>query len=419
MSPEANLYALVVGGALVVDFLLGLVADGLNLRALRSELPDALRGVYTPEEFRRSQDYTRVRTRFGRIESMFHLAIFVGFWLLGGFGWLDGWTRSLGLGTVVTGLVFVSALVVAKSILGSPFRIYSTFVIEERFGFNRTTWKTFLLDAVKGALLGALLGLPILAAVLWFFDRAGSLAWLYCWLALSTFTLALNAVFPTWILPLFNRFEPLEEGELRSALSDYARSVGFALSGLFVIDGSRRSSRANAFFAGFGRNKRVALFDTLVESHTVPELVAVMAHEVGHYKRGHIIKGLVLSVVNSGVVFYLLSIFLAHQGLFAAFGVAEPSVHAGLVFFGMLYAPIEMALSLGINALLRRHEFEADRFAVDTTGEPRAMVTALEKLSADNLSNPTPHPFYVALHYSHPPLLQRLAAIEARIAERA
>lgn len=414
-GPELNLFAWVVLATVLLDYSLGLLADLLNLRALGAPLPERLTRVYDAAELERSRSYTRVRTRFARIESTAELVLFLVFWWLGGFAWLDGFSRSFDLSPIVTGLVFIGLLVVAKGVFSFPFRAWSTFVIEERFGFNRTTWKTFLLDTVKSALLAAVLGAPILAAILWFFGRAGELAWLYCWLVVSGLSVVLTAVFPTWILPLFNRFEPLEEGELRDALAGYARSVQFGLSGLFVIDGSRRSSRANAFFAGFGRNKRVALFDTLIESHTVPELVAVVAHEVGHYRRGHILKGMVISVAHSGVMFFLLSLFLGQQGLFAAFGVAEPSVYAGLVFFGMLYAPIELLLSLGLNALLRRHEFEADRFAVDTVEEPLAMVSALEKLSADSLSNPTPHPFYVTLHYSHPPLLQRLQAIEQRV----
>lgn len=415
-GPELNLFAGVVLATVLLDYLLGLVADLLNLRALGEELPERLTRVYAPEELERSRRYTRVQTRFGRIESTAELVLFLVFWWLGGFGWLDGWSRSLGYSPIVTGLVFIGALVVAKSLFSLPFRAWSTFVIEERFGFNRTTWKTFVLDTAKGALLTAALGVPLLAAILWFFGRAGELAWLYCWLVMSGLSIALTAIFPTWILPLFNRFEPLEEGELRDALAGYAQSVNFGLAGLFVIDGSRRSSRANAFFAGFGRNKRVALFDTLIESHTVPELVAVVAHEVGHYRKGHILKGMVVSVAHSGVMFFVLSLFLGQQGLFSAFGVANPSIHAGLVFFGMLYAPIELLLSLGFNALMRRNEFEADRFAVETVDQPLAMATALEKLSADNLSNPTPHPFYVALHYSHPPVLQRIEAIEARAA---
>lgn len=413
-----NVYAIVVLAALLLDELLGLVADWHNLRSLGEEVPAALRGVYDPDEFRRSQRYARERTRFSRLESTVGLVLFLVFWAAGGFGWLDRAVRSLGWGEVATGLLFIGALAVAKEVLSIPWSAYSTFVIEERYGFNRTTPRTFVLDLVKGALLAVILGAPLLAAVLWFFEAAGAAAWLYCWLVTSVFTLVLAAVVPTWILPLFNKFEPLEDGGLRDALSSYARSVDFALEGIFVVDGSRRSSRGNAFFSGFGRGKRVALFDTLVERHDKDELVAVLAHEIGHYRLRHIVKMLVVGVLHNGVVFYLLSLALTLGGLFTAFGVAQPSVHAGLVFFGLLYAPIERLLSLGLNALSRKHEFEADRFAVDTVEEPGAMATALAKLSAENLSNPTPHPFYVVLHHSHPPILERLGAIERRISER-
>jgi STE24 endopeptidase len=344
------------------------------------------------------------------------LAALLVFWFAGGFQHLDAWLRGFGYGPIVTGVLFIGILVLAKGLLDLPFSVYSTFVVEERFGFNRTTPRTFALDLVKGLLLSVALGAPILALVLFFFERAGDAAWLYCWLATTAFTLFFLFVFPTWIMPLFNKFEPLEEGELRDALFAYARSVDFGLGGIFVVDGSRRSSKANAFFTGFGRNKRIALFDTLVEKHPARELVAVLAHEVGHYKLGHVFKNLAISVAHSGVLFFLLSIFLGHRGLYDAFFMAHTSVYAGLVFFGLLYAPIELILSLLLNLQLRSHEYQADRFAAETTGEPEAMVSALRRIAADSLSNLTPHPFYVFLNASHPPLLQRVRAIRAAAA---
>jgi STE24 endopeptidase len=369
--------------------------------------------VYDAERYARSQEYTRVRTRFSFWPQALDLAVFLAFWFAGGFAWLDGWTRGLGLGPVATGLVFIGVLLVAKAGLDLPFRYYSTFVIEERFGFNKSTRATFWADAAKGLVLAVVLGGPLLAAILWFFERAGAAAWLWCWGATAVFTLFVQFVAPTWIFPLFNRFEPLEEGELREKLLAYARRVSFPLEGLFKIDGSRRSTKANAFFTGFGRRKRVALFDTLIAKHPTDELVAVVAHEIGHYKRGHIVKGLVLSVLHAGLLFWLLSVFLAHEGLFAAFGVAEPSVHAGLVFFGLLYTPIELVLALALQAFSRRNEYEADAYARETTGEPERLVSALQRLSADNLANLTPHPLYVALHHSHPPLVERVRALRA------
>ncbi len=406
-----NVYAAVILVTLLVDYALNRVADVLNLRALASEPPAGFADVYPPEEYARSQRYTRERTRLGLVSSSVDLLVLLGFWFAGGFQHLDAWLRGLGFAPLVTGLLFIAVLALAKTLLGLPFQIYMTFVLEQRFAFNRTTPRTFVLDYLKGLVLAVVLGGALLAAVLWFFERAGDSAWLYCWALTTAFTLALVFVFPVWILPLFNKFEPLEEGELRSALSAYARSVGFALRDIFVIDGSRRSSRSNAFFTGFGRNKRIAFFDTLVEKHSVAELVAILAHEVGHYARGHVVKGLVLSVAYSGAVFFLLSVFLRHRGLFDAFTMEHTSVYASLVFFGLLLAPIELILSLLVNLQARRHEFEADRYAAETTGEPAAMASALVKLSADNLVNLTPHPFYVFLKFSHPPLPARVSRL--------
>jgi STE24 endopeptidase len=406
-----NAYALLILGALLFQNALSVVADLLNLRALRPELPTGFEGVYDAERYRRSQEYTRARTRFSFWPQAFDLALLFGFWFAGGFAWLDGWTRGFGYGPIVTGLLFIGALALAKVILDLPFRYWSTFVIEERFGFNKTTRATFWADTGKMLALGVALGAPLLAAILWFFERAGASAWLLCWGVTALFSLFVQFVAPTWIFPLFNRFKPLEEGELRAAVLAYARKVAFPLEGLFVIDGSRRSTKANAFFSGFGRKKRVALFDTLVAKHPVEELVAVVAHEIGHYKKGHIVKGLVLSIAQAGVVFYLLSLFLQHDGLFAAFGVEQRSVHAGLVFFSLLYTPLELVLSLGLHAFLRRNEFEADAYARSTTGAPESLVSALQRLSADSLTNLTPHPLYVALHHTHPPLVERVRAL--------
>lgn len=408
-----NAYALLVLAALVFEYGLHLVADLLNLRGLRPEPPEGFEDVYDAERYRRSQEYTRARTRFALVPATFDLVVLLAFWFAGGFGWLDRAVRGLGYGPILTGLVFIGALMLAKSLLGLPFQAYATFVIEERFGFNKTTPKTFWADRAKGLALALVLGAPLLAAILWFFERTGGLAWLWCWSLTTAFTVVLQFVAPTWIMPLFNKFQPLEEGELREAVLAYAQRVGFPLQGLYVIDGSRRSSKANAFFTGFGSKKRVALFDTLIEKHDTDELVAIVAHEIGHFKRGHILKGTLLGILQTGLVFFLLSRFLDNQGLFDAFGVAQTSVHAGLVFFGLLWAPIDLVLSFLVQAFSRKNEFEADAFARETTGQPETLVTALKRLSADSLSNLTPHPLYVLLHYSHPPLVQRVAALRS------
>ncbi len=407
-----NIFWLIIVAALVSEFAINTIANILNLKALKLELPKTLEGVYKPDEYRNSQEYTRVTTRFGFVESIFALVLLLTFWFAGGFNFLDMIVRSWGFVAIVNGLLYIGILLFAYSLLTLPFSIYATFVIEERFGFNRTTPRTFVLDMVKGLVLAALLGLPLLAGILAFFEYTGSYAWIYCWLAVTIFSLILQFIAPTWIMPLFNKFTPMETGALKEAILKYVHSVNFSVKNIFVMDGSKRTSKSNAFFAGFGRNKRIALFDTLIAKHTVPELVAVLAHEVGHYKKKHILQGLIISILHTGVIFFLLSVLLGSPGLYRAFFMEQPSIYAGLLFFGLLYTPVELLLSMVLQAVSRKHEYEADRFAVETTGELQSMADALKKLSASNLSNLSPHPFYVFLNYSHPPLLQRVDAIQ-------
>lgn len=408
-----NIYGQVILFTLIISFILDLITEILNLRALKDELPNEFSDVYDAEKYRQSQQYTRTRTQFGMISSVFSLIVTLVFWFAGGFNRLDILVRELGYGAITTGLLYMGALLIARSVLSLPFSIYSTFVIEEKFGFNKTTPATFVTDLVKGLVLGSLIGGALLAGILAFFQYAGPQAWLYCWIATTLFTLIMQFIAPTWIMPLFNKFTPLEEGELRSKIMNYAESVDYPLQNLFVMDGSKRSSKSNAFFTGFGKNKRIALFDTLIENHTTNELVAVLAHEIGHYKKKHIMQSMVIGILHMGVTFYLLSIFLSHQGLFDAFYMESMSVYAGLIFFGMLFSPIEMVLSIFMQIFSRKNEFEADRYAVETTGQPDDMVNVLKKLTADNLGNLTPHPLYVFLNYSHPPTLERIRAIRA------
>ncbi|MDX1639306.1 MAG: M48 family metallopeptidase [Balneolaceae bacterium] len=408
-----NIYGIVILAALIVDYVLNLVADLYNLRALETGLPDEFEDVFDEETYRRSQEYTKVNTKFGIISSSFGLLLILVFWFAGGFNWLDQIVRGWELGLIWTGLAYIGLLLLAKGILSLPFSIYSTFVIEERFGFNKTTPKTFVLDMLKGLGLGILLGGPLLAGILAFFTYFETYGWLYAWGAVTLFTLFVQFVAPTWIMPLFNKFEPLEDGELRRKIEEMADRINFPLKGIYVMDGSRRSSKSNAFFTGFGKNKRIALYDTLIDKHTDDELVAVLAHEIGHYKKKHIIKNMAISILHTGVLFLLLSIFLNARGLYEAFYMEQISVYTGLVFFGMLYAPIDMILSVIMQVVSRKHEFEADRFAADTIQQPESMVRALKKLSKDNLSNLTPHPVYVFLNYSHPPVLKRIEAIRS------
>lgn len=407
-----NIYAVIILGTLLIGFILNIITDRLNLKALRNDLPEEFKDVFDADKYRKSQEYTRTNTKFGFITGTFGLAITLVFWFSGGFNYLDQIVRSWNLHPIWIGLIYIGILILARALLSLPFSIYSTFIIEEKFGFNKTTPITFILDLLKGLVLSIVLGVPLLAGILAFFNYAGELAWIYCWAATIIFTLFVQYIAPNWIMPLFNKFTPLEEGELRNSIEGYAESVKFPLKGVFVMDGSKRSTKSNAFFTGFGKNKRIALFDTLIEKNSVSELVAVLAHEIGHYKKKHILKSMVISIVHMGIMFYLLSIFLNHQGLFDAFYMEQSSIYAGLIFFGMLYAPIELILSIFMNIFSRKNEYEADRFAAKTIEKPGSMIQALKNLSADNLSNLTPHPLYVFLNYSHPPVLQRIKAIK-------
>ncbi|MBS1537387.1 MAG: M48 family metallopeptidase [Bacteroidetes bacterium] len=406
-----NNYAIFILAAMIVAYTLDVITGILNVRALKPELPKEFDGVYDAEKYRKSQEYTRVSSKFGLFVSTVNLIITLIFWFAGGFTVVDSYVSSLSLNPILSGLLFIGLLVIANSIISFPFGIYSTFVIEERFGFNKTTVRTFILDKLKGIGLGLVLGVPVLAGILWFFEVSGSLAWLYCWIAITLFTLIIQYIAPTWIMPLFNKFTPLEDGELRSTLLNYAEKVNFPLQGIYVIDGSKRSARSNAYFTGFGKNKRIALYDTLINNHTIEELTAVLAHEVGHYKRKHIFQSIALSIVQSGVMFYLLSLFLNNRELCSAFYIEKPSIYASLVFFMMLYAPVSTLIGLAMNMFSRKNEYEADYFAAETTGKPESMIATLKKLSADNLSNLTPHPLYVFLNYSHPTAIQRITAL--------
>lgn len=406
-----NIFTIIILTAIVIDFVLDIISNRLNLKALSKELPEEFKGVYDQDTYAKSQEYTRVNTRFGFITGTFNLILLLGFWFAGGFNWLDQWARGFDFGVIGTGLIFIGALVLAKTIISIPFSIYSTFVIEEQFGFNKTTVKTFISDRIKGILLSVLIGGPLLAGIIAFFAYGGTWAWLYAWIAVTAFSLLMQYIAPTWIMPLFNKFKPLEEGELREAIENYAEKVDFPLQGIYVIDGSKRSAKSNAFFTGFGKNKRIALYDTLIENHTNDELVAVLAHEIGHYKKKHIVKNMTISILQTGIMFGLLSIFLQVPALFEAFHMEQMSVYAGLLFFGLLYSPVETLIGLGMQILSRKYEYEADEFAAKTISEKEEMVNVLKKLSKDNLSNLTPHPFYVFLNYSHPPALKRIEAI--------
>ncbi|NNF99979.1 MAG: M48 family metallopeptidase [Desulfobacteraceae bacterium] len=408
-----NYLAVVILVFITADLLLNITADYLNLRDLTDKIPYHFKGIYNTEKYLQSQAYLRVNTRFGWITSGIDLLVLLTFWFAAGFDIVDQWIRAFGFGPILNGLFFIGILLLFKSVISLPLSIYSTFVIEERFGFNRTGLKTFIGDRLKGLGLALLLGVPVLSLVLFFFETAGNSAWWFCWVAVTLFSLCIQFVAPTWIMPIFNKFEPLEDVELKSTILSYAQSIGFPFSNVFVMDGSKRSSKSNAFFAGFGRHKRIVLFDTLITNHTKGELLAVLAHEMGHYRKRHIIKMVIYGILQTGLMFYLLSLAITHPALFDAFFMTENSIYAGFIFFGMLYAPLDFFFGILSGKLSRRHEYEADRFAVSTTGVKQDMIDALKKISVDNLTNLLPHPFYVSLHHSHPPVLDRIRAIES------
>jgi len=406
-----NIYAIIILSALFLDFAINLIANILNLKTFREELPEEFKGIYDTDTYHKSQDYNRMKTIFGLFVSSLSLAVTLLFWFAGGFNFLDTIVRSWNLTPILVGMIYIASLLLLRGLFVLPFTIVNTFVIEERFGFNKTTPAIFITDLLKGLALATLIGGPLLAGVLAFFQYAGAFAWLYCWIVTSLFSLFIQFIAPTWIMPIFNKFTPLEEGTLKESIMRYARSVNFSITDIFVIDGSRRSSKSNAFFTGFGKNKRVALFDTLVEKHGVPELVAILAHEIGHYKKLHIIQSMVINIFHTGVMFFLLSIFIGNEKLFQAFYMEHVSIYAGFIFFGMLYTPVEFVLSIFINMLSRNNEFQADRFASSTINNPETLVNALKNLSVHNLSNLRPHAFYVFFNYSHPPVLKRIKAI--------
>lgn len=408
-----NIIGIIILVTLIGDFFLNILADYLNLNILSNQVPSAFQGLYDPDKYRKSQEYLKVNTKFSWIVSIVGTSAVLLFWFGTGFQMLDHWVRSFSLGPIRTGLLYMGILILLRSLIALPFSIYTTFVIEERFGFNKTTWRTFVMDIVKGGILGLLLGGPLIAGILFFFEYAGGNAWLYCWIAVTLFMLVIQFVAPTWIMPLFNKFTPIEEGELKDAILGYARSINFPLENIYVMDGSKRSSKSNAFFTGFGKHRRIVLFDTLINNHSVEELLAILAHEMGHFKKKHILKMMVIGIIQTGIVFYLMSFFISYKGLFDAFYMAQPSVYAGLIFFGMLYAPIDFFTGLFMNHYSRKNEYEADRFAVETTEKSEPLVDSLKKLSMDNLSNLTPHPLYVFLNYSHPPVLERIKALES------
>jgi STE24 endopeptidase len=390
-----------------INFVIDKVLDYLNAKNYDNPVPSELEDVYDDTEYKKSQAYKKTNYKFGLWSSLFSLVLTLGFLFLDGFEYVDNIVRSYSENPVSVALIFFGIIMLASDIISTPFSYYKTFVIEERFGFNKTTKKTFVLDKIKGLLMMAIIGGGILALIIWFYQQTQELFWLYTWGIVTLCTVLMNLFYSKLIVPLFNKQTPLENGTLRDKISAYATSVGFNLDKIFIIDGSKRSTKANAYFSGFGSEKRVTLYDTLVKDLDEEEIVAVLAHEVGHYKKKHIVFNLLASIALTGVTLYVLSVFISNPLLSNALGVEIPSFHVGLIAFGLLYSPISELTSLVMNQLSRKFEFQADDYAKNTySAEP--LVSSLKKLSKNSLSNLTPHSAYVFMHYSHPTLLERV-----------
>jgi len=401
-----TLYYIIIG-IVFFDFVLERWLDHLNASRFRAKLPEELQGIFDEEKYKKQQEYLLVKHRFGLISSTFSFIILLLMLVLGGFAIVDELSRTWIDHPVGTPLVFFGIIGLASGIINIPFSWYSTFVIEERFGFNKTTPKIFVLDLLKGWLLGALMGGLLLGLITWIYNATQEMFWIYAFILVASFTIFIAMFYSNLIVPLFNKQTPLEEGELKEAIRSFAMKVGFKLDNIFMIDGSKRSTKANAYFSGFGAKKRIVLYDTLINDLTIEELVAVLAHEIGHFKKKHVLRGMVLSLIQTAFIFYIFGRIAASPALGIALGAGQTSFHLALIAFGILYTPISLVLGMGMNVFSRRNEYQADDFAGSNYNH-EALISALKKLSANNLSNLTPHPTYVFFHYSHPPLFERL-----------
>ena len=407
-----NILFYIIIGILVLQFLVETVLDYLNAKHYGDPIPEALKDVFEPEEYQKSQAYQKTNYRFGLLTSTFSLFLTLSFLVFGGFEWTDQLARTFTDNKVFITLIFFGIITVGSDLLTTPFSYYQTFVIEERFGFNKSTRSLFVIDKLKGWAMMAVLGGGVVALAIWFFQWAGAYFWIYLWGVVTLIIIFMNLFYSKLIVPLFNKQTPLEAGSLKSKIENYATKVGFELKNIFVIDGSKRSTKANAYFSGFGKEKRVTLYDTLIKDLDEKEIVAVLAHEVGHYKRKHIVFNLLASILVLGLTLFLLSLFVNNPDVSRAIGVSQPSFHAALISFGILYSPISEFTALVMNFLSRKFEYQADNYAKSTYAA-QPLITSLKKLSKHNLSNLTPHPAYVFMHYSHPPLIRRIKNLMA------
>jgi len=396
---------------IIISFIVDKFLDTLNSKHFDDKIPEKLADVYDKEEYKKSQFYKKTNAKFSNLTSTFSIILTLAFFFLDGFKYVDNFARTFTDNPILVALVFFGVIMFGSDVLTTPFSYYQTFVIEEKFGFNKSTKKIFWLDKIKGWLISILLGGTILSLIIWFYQISGEYFWIYAWALIAVFSLLMNLFYAKLIVPLFNKQTPLEDGELKTAIEKYAKNVGFTINNIFVIDGSKRSTKANAYFSGFGSQKRITLFDTLINDLETDEIVAVLAHEVGHYKRKHIIFNLASSILLTGFTLYILSFFINSAILSEALGISIPSFHIGLIAFGILYSPISEITGLLMNYVSRVFEYQADNFAKETFAA-KPLITSLKKLSKNSLSNLTPHKAYVFMHYSHPTLLERIENLE-------
>ena len=408
LTPEAFLYILLA--IVVFDFIIEQVLDYLNLSTDNQSIPPSVKEYYDNDKYRQTINYQRTRTRFSFVTSSLSFVASVAILYFGGFGWLDQLVRSFVNNPILLALIYFGVLAILSDLLTLPFQLYHTFVIEERFGFNKTTLTTFIADKIKGYLLGILFGGSIMAALIYLILSMGNDFWIYFLAVVVVYMLLANMFYSSLILPLFNKLTPLEEGSLKVAIESYSRKVGFPLDNIYVIDGSKRSNKANAFFTGLGKKKKIVLYDTLINNNAEDELVAILAHEVGHFKKKHILFGFLIAIIQVGIMLFIMSTIIFNENLSLALGADVMGIHLNLIAFGLLYSPISKITGIVSNIISRKNEFEADAYAAETYNA-QALSNALKKLSVDNLSYLYPHPAYVFVHHSHPPLLQRLGAL--------
>lgn len=408
MEAQSLLFILI--GLIVADFVINTIIDRINLNHQPETMPSELEGIYTPEAFKKAQDYLRDNAKLSMVSSSISLVITVAALATGILGWLNDKLANAIPNPLFQFLFFFAFVFLISDLLSLPVQWYKTFVLEEKYGFNRSTKGLFFKDKLVSYLLTFVIGGLLASSFYQLVKIFQTDFWWYFWLVVIVFLVLTNFLYTSVLLPLFNKLKPLEDGALRTAIFDYAKKVNFPLTNVMVMDGSKRSNKANAFFSGFGSQKKIVLFDTLINNHSTEELVAVLAHETGHFKKKHIIQGLAVAIIQTGVMLFLLSLLLFTPELSKALGSTQHSYALNLVGFAILFTPVSEILGLLLNGWSRKNEFEADRYAAETYGAV-PLIDALKKLSEKNLSNPAPHPVYVKFHYSHPPLLDRLKAL--------